>query len=201
MRARLTPKAIGENSEGQVLARFLRHGEVVLLPFGDNQRYDMVLDRQGTFLRVQVKTGRYRNGAVGFATVSTGSDTAHRQAWHYRGQADYFAVYCPELDTVYMVPVDECGDRQLCLRIQPPRNHQVARLRWAKDYEYLGELPSPPPVAQVIPKESAAPKPPPPHGSQAAYRRGCKCKTCLAGHARRLRAWRANKNKGQDSAG
>jgi PD-(D/E)XK endonuclease len=36
----MNPKMIGEISEAQVLAAFLQAGEVVLLPSGDNQRYD-----------------------------------------------------------------------------------------------------------------------------------------------------------------
>jgi PD-(D/E)XK endonuclease len=134
--AKRTPKSIGENSEGQVLAAFLRAGEVVLLPFGDNQRYDMVLDRDGVFWRVQVKTGRLRNGSVIFSTVSNGSDTGHREYRHYRGAADFFAVYCPDTDKVYLIRVDDCGDRGISFRIDPTR--QMRGIRWARDYEYPG---------------------------------------------------------------
>jgi len=44
-------KAIGEISEAIVLAEFLKMGFPVLLPFGDNQRYDMVIEAGGRFLR------------------------------------------------------------------------------------------------------------------------------------------------------
>jgi PD-(D/E)XK endonuclease len=138
MQVKRTPKSIGENSEGQVLAAFLRAGEVVLLPFGDNQRYDMVLDRGGVFWRVQVRTGRLRKGAVIFSTVSTGSDTPHRARRHYRGAADIFAIYCPEVDKVYLIRVDECGDRMISFRVDPSRNGQAQGIRWAADYEYPG---------------------------------------------------------------
>lgn len=37
-------KSIGERSEAMALAHFLQLGWVVLLPFGDNQRYDLVID-------------------------------------------------------------------------------------------------------------------------------------------------------------
>jgi hypothetical protein len=143
MQARQTPKSIGENSEAQVLARFLRHGEVVLLPFGDNQRYDMVLDRQGVFVRIQVKTGRLRGGAVRFSTASSGSTTDHRTRVGYQGTADLFAIYCPELDKVYLVPVAECGGCEHTLRIDPARNGQVRGTRLAADYEFPGAVAQP----------------------------------------------------------
>jgi hypothetical protein len=36
----------------------VRRGYSVLLPFGVNQRYDLVLDLDGRFVRAQCKTGR-----------------------------------------------------------------------------------------------------------------------------------------------
>jgi hypothetical protein len=131
-----SPKNIGEISEAQVIARLLLAGEVVLQPFGDNQRYDLVLDRDGVFLRVQVKTGRLRNGAVRFATASSGSQTGHDKRVSYRGSADLFAVYCPETGKVYVMPVDECGEAQRNLPLAENRFRPGIRL--AASYEYPG---------------------------------------------------------------
>ena len=41
------PKAIGEMTEAVILAHLILRGDGVLLPFGNNQRYDMVIDRGG----------------------------------------------------------------------------------------------------------------------------------------------------------
>jgi len=44
---------------------FLKAGFPILLPFGDNRRYDMVVDVSGSFLRVQCKTASvHRGGAI-----------------------------------------------------------------------------------------------------------------------------------------
>ena len=129
-----SPKGIGEVSEAQVIARMLLAGEVVLQPFGDNQRYDIVLDRDGTFLRVQIKTGRIRKGAVIFNTCSNGPD--HKTTVGYIGDADLFAVYCPENNKVYVIPVEECGKVLFAMRVEPAKNRQDARYRSATDYEY-----------------------------------------------------------------
>ncbi len=131
-----SPKTTGEISEAQVLAAFLKNGEIVLTPFGDNQRYDLVLDRSGEFLRVQVKTGRLRGGAVRFATASSGGVTGHNRRVSYRDSADLFAVYCPETDKVYVLTVAECGEVQKNLSLAENRYRPGSRL--AASYEYPG---------------------------------------------------------------
>lgn len=49
-------KSVGEISEAVVMTEFLKAGFPVLLPFGENARYDMVVGADGRFLRVQCKT-------------------------------------------------------------------------------------------------------------------------------------------------
>lgn len=113
-------------------------GHAFLVPFGENTRYDLVLELGSCLARVQCKTGRLRNGAVLFATCSSyghhrNPQTARRD---YTGQVDYFAVYCPETAGVYLVPIAELPVRvQGALRVTPPRNNQRRHIRFAADYE------------------------------------------------------------------
>lgn len=133
MRAKENPKTIGERSEAVILAKLLMQGEVVLQPFGDNQRYDLVIDRDGRFLRIQCKTGRLKNGVVQFSTCS---NAGGRKKKGYRGQADFFAVFCPQNQGVYLVPVDHVPNRSAHLRVDEMRKYgPKTAARWAKDYE------------------------------------------------------------------
>ncbi len=51
-------KTIGELSEAIIIAKLIEVGYSVLTPFGDNRRYDLVIeDADGQFWRVQCKTG------------------------------------------------------------------------------------------------------------------------------------------------
>ena len=51
-------KTKGERSEAIIIAKLLEVGYGVLTPFGDNRRYDLVIeDADGKFWRVQCKTG------------------------------------------------------------------------------------------------------------------------------------------------
>lgn len=86
----------------------LRRGYSVSVPQSSNERYDLIVD-VGRLLRVQVKTGRLRNGAVTFSTrsVRVNSRGAHWRDYH--GEIDYFFVYCPDTDGVYAVPIEDAA--------------------------------------------------------------------------------------------
>ncbi len=134
------PKAIGERSEAKIIAKLSEVGYDVLKPFGDNLRYDLVIeDADGKFWRIQCKTGRSNGDFIEFRTVSfyyhtrAGRTTNGRKS--YLGQIDYFAVYCRETDGVYLIPIDHVGASQMSLRLVPTKNSQEKNVRWAKDYE------------------------------------------------------------------
>lgn len=133
----MNTKSIGEASEAMVIAALLRNRKVILQPFGDNQRYDLVIDEGGKFLRVQVKTGRIRDGAI---IADTASTYAHRGGVRrgYRGQVELFAIYCPENDEAYLVPIDQAPGTSITLRLEPPKNGQATNVRWAKDFVLSG---------------------------------------------------------------
>jgi PD-(D/E)XK nuclease superfamily protein len=52
-------KTTGEQSEAIIMAKFLEVGYGLLMPFGDNRRYDLVIeDTDGIFYRIQCKAAR-----------------------------------------------------------------------------------------------------------------------------------------------
>ena len=130
----MNTKAIGELSEAFVLAHFLKLGWIVLQPFGDNQRYDLVIDRGNGFETVQVKTAKLHGSILYFKTCSS---YAHRGNGKkgYKGQVDLFATYSPELNKVYLMPVDIIGSSSCSLRIEPSKNHQQKKTHLASEFE------------------------------------------------------------------
>lgn len=52
------PKGIGQKSEAQVLACFLKNDMIVLSPFGDNERYDFVIDETDCTVRFVCNNGQ-----------------------------------------------------------------------------------------------------------------------------------------------
>ena len=98
--------------------------------FDAHGRVDLVADRGDGLLRLQCKTARLLDGVVVFRTCSN----TRNQPLDYRDEVDAFGVYSPTLDRVYLVPVDEVGIRGASLRVEPVRNGQSLRVRWAADY-------------------------------------------------------------------
>jgi hypothetical protein len=129
------PVDVGQRTEGAILSVLIRRGYSVLVPFGVNQRYDLVLDCDGRLLRAQCKTGRLRDGVVQFSSQSVQSNTRGTKTRSYTGQVDLFIVFCTDNERVYVIPADEVPSCEMYLRIDPPRNRQGKRVRWAKDYE------------------------------------------------------------------
>ena len=126
-------KAKGEVSEAFILAALTERGYPVSLPFGNNQRYDLIVDNGTVLLRAQCKTGRIRNGAVLFSTCSTNGFTCEKTS--YEGQIDLFLVYVPDSGLIYWVPIEGCPATQMSLRIgDAERGSNASGIRWAHDY-------------------------------------------------------------------
>ena len=130
--------ATGEISEAAIITRLLQLGYVVLIPYGGNQRYDLVIeDSDGQFWRVQCKSAWIDEGGtvLKFDTANHNVTGKNRQLRHYRGQCEYFALYNAELNKVYLVPVDEVGATRANLRLTKPKNKNQYGYRMASNYE------------------------------------------------------------------
>ncbi len=132
------PKDVGDLSTLAIILALRDAGIAVLLPFGENTRYDLAIEVNGSLHRVQCKTGRLSRGAVYFRTASSYYHHPHprMRVKHYHGEVDFFAVYCRETKGVYLIPITDLPvESGASLRIDPPRNNQRRRIRMAADYE------------------------------------------------------------------
>jgi hypothetical protein len=134
------PNRIGAISHARVAAALIEAGKMVWVPFAHVPRYDLIFEEMGQFFRVQCKTGHLLRGALCFMTQSLRAakrETEWRRvAVDYQGQVDYFGVYCPDNGRVYLIPIADLPVKcRCCLRIEPAKNNQKKRVRWAKDYE------------------------------------------------------------------
>jgi PD-(D/E)XK endonuclease len=81
----------GNAAEAAVLNAFVERDFDVLVPFGEGQPYDLVVHPPiNTFLRVQCKTARQRDGCLVFNSRTTDHG---RGRLTYVGVADIFGVY------------------------------------------------------------------------------------------------------------
>ena len=143
-RNRNNSKWVGDVSQSQIMAALLERGVKVMLPFGDNARYDPVVEEGGVFSRVQCKTGRIRNVAVVFPVASSQYHRGGKRR-DYRGEVDAFGIFCPDNGCTYIIPLANLPlVREAKLRLTRPANRQVKGIRWARQYEIRS------PIAQLV---------------------------------------------------
>jgi len=82
-------------------------------------------------IKVQVKCARIRDNCVVFNSCGTDHGRGRQD---YVGRADVFGVHAPQLDRVYVVPVEGCPRLQARLRCMATRNNQQHGVRYASDY-------------------------------------------------------------------
>lgn len=123
---------VGNQTTAKVLAALSDRYELVLTPFGEGSRYDLLIDEGGKFIKVQCKTGRLKkNGSIIFNNYS---QTA--KGWRqYKDDVDVYGVYCSQTGKTYLVPVNECTTSQTSLRIVPAKNGMKKNIRLAEEYE------------------------------------------------------------------
>jgi hypothetical protein len=125
--------AKGNAAEAAVLHALIERDLNVLVPFGDGQPYDLVVQipPEG-FLRVQCKTARRKKGCLVFNARTTDHGKGRLP---YVGLADLFGVYFPPTQSVYLVPVRDAQTYYGWLRLDPTRNNQRRRVKFAAEYE------------------------------------------------------------------
>ncbi len=130
----------GDLTELEVMRALARRGMKLLRPLSSATRYDVLIDNEdGTFTRVQCKTGRLRHGRVQFNTYSISGHNTRQDRYH--GQIDAFGVHCPQTNETYLVPIETVSATAtiVYLRVLPAKNGQRRRVRFARDYLICAE--------------------------------------------------------------
>jgi len=130
-------KIKGNKAEAVIMSQFVRNNIPVLLPFGDNEKYDLVIELNNQFKSVQIKYGRYESNCVA-------ADIRHRIGVKridyetYFDKVDFIAIWCETNDKSYLLPLQEFGNKtQVRLRLNPPINNScISTVCWARDYEF-----------------------------------------------------------------
>jgi PD-(D/E)XK endonuclease len=101
---------------------------------GENNRYDLIIEKEGVLARVQVKTGGLCSGSVVFDCYSSHLRRSGVECRRYVGEVEYFTVFCPEVAEVYLIPAEDLDVLQGSLRMTPARNGQRKGIRLASSY-------------------------------------------------------------------
>ena len=143
-------KHLGNLTELQCITRFYELGYSISIPYGDSEKYDMILDYNGTLYKLQCKHSKI------FYIDDTETEVSHlkmKTCWqsgytknssyknnrYSKEEIDFFVTHYQGKN--YLIPVDECSTEKT-LRILPPKNNcpSCSYLRDYLDEEVLSKL-------------------------------------------------------------
>lgn len=135
----MTTKQIGNIGEAMALTNFVKWGIPVYIPFGDNERADLIADFNGKLQKIQVKTSeKCENGKFNFSLISS---TTHRKNGvkhiYTEDEIDFFCLYNLESDVLMLVPIQDLEGQYLVTFKYDwvPSRNQYKTLNW-KDYTF-----------------------------------------------------------------
>jgi len=114
-------------TESKVKTRFIELGYTVLEPQID-RRYDIAVEDEGNFNRIQIKSSKYENGKI---QISFRWGNGKQGKYRYES-VDYFATWNSKTDKTYIVPNKD--RRSISLRVENPKTNQVKNINYAKKY-------------------------------------------------------------------
>ena len=133
-------KYLGNLTELQCITRFYELGFPVSIPYGDSEKYDMIVDINNNLYKLQCKHANphiNELGQVDYISIKTtwsSGYTKNKPATrnkYSKEDCDYFVThYCGKN---YLIPVKECSNQKI-LRIVAPKNGQIKGINFLKDF-------------------------------------------------------------------
>lgn len=133
----MNSKSKGQLSEARALYEFQKYNIPVCIPWGDNERYDLIAEFNGKLNKIQVKTSNEEvNGSLKCYCRSSKNHTTNKNFDTYENQVDYFVFVNHNYNIIALVPMDVIGNKQMIsLRITPPLNNQP-NVKYFKDFSF-----------------------------------------------------------------
>lgn len=131
----MNTKKFGNIGEAVAISSFVKYGLPVYLPFGDNERSDLIAEFGGKLNKIQVKTSvNTKNGVVMFNLASS---TCHRKKGckhkYTPDEVDYFFCYNIARDKSYLIKVSDVPKTEISIRYELPKNCQNKNIHLEKE--------------------------------------------------------------------
>ena len=91
----MNSKDKGNLGQALALAEFIKYNIPVAIPFGDNNRYDLIADFNGKLNRIQIKycNQQTENNSIICPCSSSTNHTTNKHYTTYVNDVDYFVFY------------------------------------------------------------------------------------------------------------
>ncbi len=132
----MNSKRIGNIGEAKVLAKFVEMGIPIYIPFGDDEKADLVAEFNGKLNKIQVKTSiKSKNGCSIFDLTSS---TAHRtnggRRKYSNSEIDYFALYSLDRDTIYLMKAPDDPMTAITIRFENTKSGKKIGVNYESDF-------------------------------------------------------------------
>jgi len=119
-----------------IMADLLQRGFVVLSPTGNHPHYDLVIEKNNVFKKIQVRYNTQKKGVLLVKLFTVGH--AGKSNYHTVENIDIIAVYDATDKKIYYLPRKLISAKTIInLRIKEPKNKMKKGIRYAKDYQDL----------------------------------------------------------------
>jgi len=130
-------KEKGDLGQSLIMADLLKRGYKVLIPLGEDWRFDLVIFRDNKFEKVQCK---FDGVNIDICSIPCRSCNNWTEKRYLKSEIDWLACYHKASDRCYYVPSKMLGNEGrtfISLRINEPKNKQTKKILWAKNFENL----------------------------------------------------------------
>lgn len=135
----MNTKQIGNLTELKCITYLYELGYSVSIPFGNSDKYDIILDINNKLYKIQVKhckeiIDEHNNiVAISFKCVWISHNSkGYKRRKYTNNDVDLFATYYN--NQCYLIPLSECSNEKI-LRIKPCKNNQQKGINNIKNYE------------------------------------------------------------------
>ena len=125
----------GDLGEIIVMAEASRKGYIPLIPISEKKRYDFVLEKNGKFIRVQVKYSEMKDGKIR-VNLYHNAGKENKTKTYTDDEIDAIVVFNKETNKCYFISSAFFkGRHKLELRVDKPKR-KSKKINWAKDFEW-----------------------------------------------------------------
>lgn len=109
----------GDHAELRIASKLKRYGWSVLFPYSESERYDLVAEKDGEFVRIQVKSSKFDGTSVTFPCYcSNSSKSGNNRTDYTKDDIDGFAVYNLQIDECFWVPVEDGNKNTMSVNVE-----------------------------------------------------------------------------------
>ena len=132
----MNSKRIGNIGEAKVLAKFVEMGIPIYIPFGDDEKADLIAEFDGKLNKIKVKTSiKSKNGCSIFdLTSSTAHRTNGERRKYLNSEIDYFALYSLDRDKIYLMKVPDNPMSAITIRFEDTKSGMKSRVNYESDF-------------------------------------------------------------------